>query len=143
MEDIDWGAAHVASASMESVRAFCETTSAGAGDEHQYSWFGRAGLAGPTTSPHTSLKPGQGGVATKKPKLGREGGAAQSYWGGIKKPEKSPREATNGGQINAEGKKKHEKQIEAGGGTATKKPSKCPGTWYGQGLAPINNLLLT
>jgi len=82
------------------------------------------GLADTTAYQHTSLNPGYGGGAAKR--LGWQGGAAQSYRGGIKKQEKSHREATNGGEINAEGKKKHEKQIEAGGGTATKKPSKCP-----------------
>ena len=131
MEYIDWGAAHATSASMKAARALGRSASMPQ----------ETGLADTTAYQHTSLNPGYGGGAAKR--LGWQGGAAQSYRGGIKKQEKSHREATNGGEINAEGKKKHEKQIEAGGGTATKKPSKCPGTWYGQGLAPINNLLLT
>ena len=40
--------------------------------------------------------------------------------GGIKKQEKSPQEATNGGEIIAEGKKGPMKKIEEGGGAATK-----------------------
>jgi hypothetical protein len=51
-----------------------------------------------------------------------------STQGGIKKQEKSPQEATNGGEIHAEpdGKKRPEKRIEEGGGAATKQSSECP-----------------